>query len=144
MSGSILVGVDGSDNARKALDFAIELARCSKRKLLLVTGVELNLTGIQSALQIEIAEAHSQEHIRRVEAELLEPLAQVCRDAGVEVEVRAVKGSPAKAIVLTAQDEAVSQIVVGRRGASRWANLLLGSVASTISQSSPVPVTLVP
>ena len=45
---------------------------------------------------------------------------------------------------ILADERGVTQIFTGRRGRSRLAALLFGSVASTLVQVSPVPVTVVP
>lgn len=52
--------------------------------------------------------------------------------------------SPAPAILQTAQDEEVSLIVLGTRGPSKVADILLGDVSTEVLRHASCPVFLVP
>jgi nucleotide-binding universal stress UspA family protein len=64
--------------------------------------------------------------------------------AGLEVEGVVRHGHAAEVLAGLAKEFGTSQIVVGRRGQSTIATLLFGSVAGTLVQIAPVPVTVVP
>ena len=53
-------------------------------------------------------------------------------------------GHVAEALSSLAEERGVTQIFTGRRGRSRLAALIFGSVASTLVQVATVPVTVVP
>ena len=53
-------------------------------------------------------------------------------------------GHAAEVLAGLAQELGASQVFVGRRGQSSITSLLFGSVAGTLVQIAPVPVTVVP
>ncbi len=54
-----------------------------------------------------------------------------------------VEGTVAEAIVRTAQDYQVTDIVMGKRGHQHWEEVLIGSVSQAVLETSTVPVILV-
>ena len=56
----------------------------------------------------------------------------------------AADGSPARAILQTAQDEEASLIVLGTRGPTKVADILLGDVSTEVLRNARCPVFLVP
>ncbi|MGI9386726.1 MAG: universal stress protein, partial [Methyloligellaceae bacterium] len=63
---------------------------------------------------------------------------------GVGVDAVVHHGHPAETLVDLAKEHDAAQIFIGRKGHSRIATLLFGSVAGSLVQTSPVPVTVVP
>ena len=61
-----------------------------------------------------------------------------------QVSVQRLKGSPGKEIVEAAQQEDVTLLVIGKRGATPISELPLGSVAEYIARESHNPTLLVP
>ena len=53
-------------------------------------------------------------------------------------------GQVAETLCAIIKDTGASQVVIGRTGHSELASRLFGSVAGTLAQASPVPVTIVP
>jgi nucleotide-binding universal stress UspA family protein len=53
-------------------------------------------------------------------------------------------GHPAQVLVDVAREVGAEQLYIGRRGVSTLSALLFGSVAGSLVQISPVPVTVVP
>lgn len=135
---TILVPLDGSDLAQRAVAYAAMLANALDAQLLLFTAVggqertalEAFATGENLALD-EAADAY------------LTRIAATAPGTDVELHHR-ISDNPATAIVDFAADHNISLIVMashGRSGVSRW---LLGSVADKVLQTSPVPVIVVP
>src|SRR3712207_2992833 len=100
MFRSIVVGTDGSDTARKAVDEAIDLAKS--------VGASLNLVSAYEP----VPQSRLREEARQAPADLqwtinpredvdatLRDAADVVREAGVEVETFAREGDPADAIL---------------------------------------------
>lgn len=58
--------------------------------------------------------------------------------------VHAIEWSRYEILVQIAGETGASQIFIGRHGHSRLGALLFGSVAFAVSQTSPVPVVVVP
>jgi nucleotide-binding universal stress UspA family protein len=140
----ILVPLDGSDTARRGLVEAVGLARA--------LGAQLHLLHVVADLEwlVEMASVASNaklhEEMQRYGEELLTSAAGYVAAQGVAAEttLREAAGvASAKVIVdeaVTADCDAIVMGTHGRKGVSR---LLLGSDASLVASTSPVPVLLV-
>lgn len=133
MSGKILVPLDGSELAERALAYAVPLAtRTGASVLVLRAAVSHTLPGVdpreRQAGAIDEAQAYVDDVIARVQA----------RNVACEGVVR--YGHPSECIVESARTRQVNLIVMashGRTGPGRW---ILGSVAEAVVAASPVPV----
>ncbi|RMG45174.1 MAG: universal stress protein [Acidobacteria bacterium] len=149
---TILVPLDGSDLARRALPLASSLAERLDAKLVLFSvaqpsGLEFVWCG-EAALPLagEPGAAPAEElaeEAERVARAHLEAEAARLRGEGREVECRIGRGEPAPAITATADETGALLVVMathGRGGVSRWA---LGSVADKVLRRASCPVLLV-
>ena len=142
----ILCAVDFSDNSKKALAYARELADRSSAALAVVYVVSSHKmeTGFRKWQDMNEADKTSYRNdlIGRAEAEmrsLLSSLANECRD--VECIVRT--GITYKTINEVAAENNADMIVIGARGLSYIKGIMLGSVTESIIKSSPCPVMIV-
>ena len=144
MSNTYLVAVDGSEGSVRAADFAIERALASNSKLILAYVIEWSPYSFHTP--DELAERHKrrEEEIERAQSTVLGPVSKTIKGKGVDVEVVVKHGHPSETLVDLAKDRGATQIFIGRKGQSRVASLLFGSVAGSLVQTSPVPVTVVP
>ena len=144
MSDTYLVAVDGSEGSLRAVEFATERALASKAKLLLAYVIEWSPYSFHTPE--ELAERHKrrEEEISRAQSKVLDPLVATARDKGCDVEVFVRHGHPSQTLVELAEANKATQMFIGRKGDSRIATLLFGSVAGALVQTSPVPVTVVP
>lgn len=133
----ILVGYDGSEAASKAFDSALELAKNHNAELYVLTISRPPEIGddVESEAVIE----NSREHHRK----LLAPLQRRAEQAGVKGHFQVAVGHPAEQIIMAADKHQVDLIVVGDRGRSKFARLLLGSVSKTVVQYADRPVLVV-
>lgn len=145
MSDLYLVGVDGSDGSRRAVQFAAECAQRSGARLL-VAHVITNLPGSALVPQAPELKVGLQEaDLEQATARMLEPLAAEARGLGCHtVEVQALHGHPASTLAELAADREARQIFIGRHGHSRVHEVLFGSVLLSLAHKAAVPVTLVP
>lgn len=139
-----VVGVDGSEPSRRALHHAADLAHRTGAGLLLVHAV--NWSGytplaVQEAAQRPLDKKEEERVARDV---VLTPLAEEARKAGVEVDIHFGWGHPSKFVIETAKKRDAQMIVIGRRGHSNLAELVLGSVSNAIAHHADIPVLLVP
>ena len=73
----------------------------------------------------------------------LERVGEVLRAAGVEVEVFALQGDPADAILDVAEERGSDLIVVGNKGMTGAKRFLLGSVPNKVSHHAPCSVLII-
>jgi multicomponent Na+:H+ antiporter subunit G len=121
---TIVVGYDGSEEARRALERVAMLAGDDTAVAVVTAGSLLPAAprGAGSADDDERVER------RRVLDEALELLAEL----GVEAEPVEAIGDAADALVDTARDIGADLVVIGRRGRTGAARVLLGSVSTTV------------
>ena len=130
MTKKILVPVDGSDQARKAIDFAANLAKQNDATIHLLHVYKLPI----------IPEGMGEYVISdRIELQALGDqiisLAQdeVRKKGGQHIEATVMEGDPAERIIAYAKDHDVDMIVMGNRGLGSFKGLLLGSVSNNVS-----------
>lgn len=137
--GPVVVGVDGSDHAGRALDWAAGEALLRRTPLRVVHAWQLPAV-------LEGAWMADQRYIDEVEgaAELvLQEAVDRARQAGVvDVEGQRGLGPAVPALVDAAADASV--LVVGTRGTGGFRGLLLGSVGRAAVHTAPCPVVVVP
>jgi nucleotide-binding universal stress UspA family protein len=134
--GTIVVGTDGSPDAERAMTFAGDLATERGAELVVVHAVQapepVHPRFVEPAVDLEA---------RREFAEAwCAPLKQ--RGIGYDLEV--VQGDPRRALLDVARDRGADLLVVGSRGLGPLANVVLGSVATSLAQHADLPVTIVP
>ena len=106
-------------------------------------GDEILVNGIRLGF---ITSGFHQRWHNKSETELKERAAMVplTRGGDVEVTSEVCHGHAPEILCQKADELGASQIYIGRRGRSSMERLLFGSVASSLVQTSPVPVTVVP
>ncbi len=135
MIKKILVAIDGSGHSDKALTFACDLAGKYDSELHLLHVVEI-MTDAQimvlgsAAVTIEPTYKQIKEAGQKVlDAAQKTAEQQGCKSVTTQVE----SGPPAKHILEYAKDKQIDVIVMGSRGLSDFAGLLMGSVSHKVS-----------
>lgn len=136
----ILVPVDGSANALRALKYVARRSRTGGRRFL------ITVVNVQPRLPTStfVSRAMLDEHCAKQSEEALARARKFLERCKLTADVRVLAGEPASAIVELARRARCSEIVIGTRGLGGLKRLLLGSVASKVIQLSTVPVTVVP
>lgn len=124
----VLVGVDGSDNSRRALSWAANLAARVDAEVLAIHALGL-LDQLTHDGVIEDFETR---------------WCAALDEIGVRNRRELVDGPPSMTLLRTADQEPVDLIVVGSRGVGGFPELQLGSTSLQVIQHAPVPVTVVP
>jgi nucleotide-binding universal stress UspA family protein len=138
---TVVVGVDDSAGARKALAWAAEQALRSDATLRVVHAYQLNLAWIDAGHpDLPMWEKRAQERGLEVVETVVDDILGTGRPRGVQL--CAVEGDPAA--VLLAEAEHADLVVVGSRGRGGVAGLLLGSVSQRLAQHAACPVVIVP
>jgi nucleotide-binding universal stress UspA family protein len=140
----LLVPVDNSECASRALDFAMEQARRRKDVSIHVLTVhpELRLYG---EVAVYVGRDKMRELASRHDRAILDRAAAQLQSSGVRFKTEAI--AEAKDVATTISQRAAAlgceQIVMGTRGHGHIAGLLLGSVAAKVVHLAEMPVTLV-
>ena len=144
MKNSFLIAVDDSVGSNKAVDFALSQAKRAGAGLVVAYVIEWSAYSFNTPE--ENAERHKrrEEEIDRASGQVVEPVVAKLEAAGLNAQGVVRHGHPARTIVELAEENNVSQIFLGRLGASGLKTLLFGSVAANLVQTSSVPVTVVP
>ncbi len=138
MFKKILLTMDGSALAEKALPYAIGQAQCSGARLILLKVVPPLLEARTPQREALVATGVREE---------LAPIAEEVRAAGVAVEIVSIEGGggtgPAPKIVRYAVENEIDLIVMSTRGHGGFNRWALGSTADGVVRRAPVPVLLV-
>lgn len=130
----VLVAMDGSKSAMRALEFAA----ANYAVPLVVLNVQPPMPSSRFVSRRMIAE-----HQHRSAEEALAPARKLIARRGLDAEVVTAVGDPAETLIRVAKKHRCGIIVMGSRGQGRVANLLLGSVANKVVQTAQCPVAVV-
>jgi nucleotide-binding universal stress UspA family protein len=139
----VVVGVDGSPNSERALDWAMKQAAAVQATLTVIAVHEVPKSYWGGIPVIGPADEPLLESLRKAAEGMTQRAASRLGDARpAAVTVRAVNGFVVKELVDASQD--ADLVVVGTRGSSGFSRLLMGSVSSEVVQHSACPVVIVP
>jgi nucleotide-binding universal stress UspA family protein len=139
----IIVGVDGSDNSRRALNWAMREA-IQRRLPLTVMTVQPDpvrpATGIYWGVRGE--NSFNPELAQKALQKLADDVASQIGGTVPEIIVSATTGEVAEELVKASRD--ADLLVVGSRGSGGFTRLLLGSTSSQVTHHAVCPVVVVP
>ena len=137
----VLVPVDGSDHAERAVRFAARLAQDPARLRIVLLNVQPAPSDVDT---LHMAQKAILEHLRARGEDTLGPARKILDDARIAHEVNVViAGDPSLEIARVSREQGCDQVVMGTRGLGALAGLALGSVATKVVHLVEVPVTLV-
>lgn len=138
----LLVPFDNSQNAVRALEYALQLAEDNGPLDLIIVHVHepsIDYGRVAAYLPADKIEELQRQHSE----EMLRPSAEMAKAAGISVTYQILIGDVAKSIVDCAESTGCDGIVMGTRGMSAIGNLVMGSVATKVVHLTKLPVTLV-
>ncbi|BCJ31716.1 universal stress protein [Actinocatenispora sera] len=136
-TGRIVVGVDGSEPAQRALRWALRQAQLTGARVQAVTAWEVPLYyGMSPTLDVDLSE-----QTRKI---LHDAVAEAVEDTRVDVEIEqhAVHNDPARTLINAAIGAEL--LVVGTRGHGGFTGALMGSVAQKCTHFAACPIVVVP
>ena len=137
----ILLAMDGSENAQRAVSYLIKRAAGAKDQY------QVSLVNVQYALHGTVASFINAAQVKQYHhdegAKALAPAKTLLDGAGIAYSEHVFVGEPAEVISRFARENGCDEIVIGNRGLGNIGSLLMGSVASKIIHLSEVPVVLV-
>jgi nucleotide-binding universal stress UspA family protein len=140
LSKIILVVVDGSQPAKKALEYAASLASKNESHLYVVHIIE------EFGELIQRWEQHDSyvDEVKRLSKDSLDECGSRARELGVtKIDTIEEEGNAAEKILQIAKDKEVDTIVVGNKGLNIAEELLEGSVSHKISHHAKCSVIVV-
>ncbi len=137
----ILVGVDGSSNSQRALEWAIKEAALRHTSLTVLT-VHQAVAGFWGGTLDYPEDVGLTEQAREAAQAATDKALASVPDHPASVAVRAVHGFPAEELINAGSD--ADMIVLGSRGGGGWARMLIGSVATQVTQHAQSPVVILP
>ncbi len=138
MIEQVLVAMDDSEMAERALEYALEVHPDAEISVLYVAGEPSPMMGraLEMALEDDI------EEVAREEAEsIFESARKLAGERGIDLRTDVDVGSPAKSII--ERSENFDAVVLGSHGGDLRSRLLMGNVAERVTRAAPVPVTVV-
>ena len=138
----IVVGIDGSENSRRALEWAVREAALRQAALTVLT---VNRAVVGMFTGNAVAYPGDQELVRSAQEAARQETLGVLHAADAQppaVTVHTMTGLPADELILASLD--ADLVVVGSRGAGRLRRLVTGSVSNQVSQHARCPVVVIP
>jgi nucleotide-binding universal stress UspA family protein len=134
MTYRIVVGVDGSEHSSAALRWALQEAECHSGTVTAVLAWQVPFLSFPGAFDRDELEKAHQEF-------LIETVSGIAPKPAVPLETLVAEGDPTEAMVEASKG--ANLLVLGVRGRSPFAGLLLGGVSQGAAASAHCPVVLV-
>ena len=139
-----LVGVDGSEWSERAAECAMSIAVDTGASVLFMYVTNWSDYSMMTVEEAMHRPANKAKEEKNAFDYVLNPLVEKFRDSGVAIETAHSWGDPRYVLREKAKDIHASIIFMGRRGRSKFADLVMGSVSNALVHSASVPVLLVP
>ena len=138
----IVVGIDGSDNSRKALEWAVREAGLRGTSLTVLAVHQVATNYWTGAPEHYASDTPETEMVRQAAEDAVQKaVSQVGGPAPTSVTERAVSGVPARELVAASAD--ADLVVVGSRGGGGFARIRLGSVSNQVASHADSPVVVI-
>lgn len=135
----VLVPIDDSDHARKALEHAITTQPDASFTVLHVVNPSMGMYRGDTAYNFERFVELEEEKAE----ELFASARELADEHDASITTETVTGTPARSIVEFASENDVDAIYLGSHGREGVSRILLGSVAEQVVRRATVPVTVV-
>jgi nucleotide-binding universal stress UspA family protein len=139
----IVVGVDGSDSAKRAVEWCARYGAALDATVVAVHALEIPVPASPTLGYVPtppIAD-EAQEELREL---MRTDWCAALDRAGVPFHAVIVEGSPVPSIIEVAQAENADLVVTGRRGRGGFAELILGSTSHSLTHHLDRPLVIVP
>ncbi|MBB6646037.1 universal stress protein [Halobellus ruber] len=138
MISSLLVPMDDSEMAERALEYALENHPEAEITVLHVAGNPSLMGGTAAGLALEDDAGEAAES--KAEG-VFDRARELAAEHGLEIDTEVGMGHPARAILNRA--EGFDAVVIGTHSGSLSDRLFVGNVAKKVANRAPVPVTVV-
>lgn len=147
MVSKILVATDGSETAKKAVEYAVELAKQLGATIKFLSVIDKSFYAIQ-AVPGAVTPARIMEpvedYLKQAAETYIKEAEKLCRDRGIQSEGFIRSGRPVDEIIKDAEKSKVDLIIIGSHGRSAMTAAVLGSVAfGVVHKETKSPVLIV-
>ncbi|HJT57925.1 MAG TPA: universal stress protein [Ktedonobacteraceae bacterium] len=136
----ILVPLDGSELAERAIPVAARLAHASEGVILLLRVVDIPIENRPGQTPEQAYGENAYEKGLDTALDYLESIAGLEELADIDIEAEALVGAVAPTILSCAQSLEADMIVVCSHGYTGFKRCAMGSVAQKVARQSPIPV----
>jgi nucleotide-binding universal stress UspA family protein len=136
----VLVGVDGSEGSRHAVEWAARLAAVTGSEVLALHVLTYNRELLRD-ISVDTMRTWRRDLERDLRSKLVAPL--VARDVAHRIEI-VEHDSPAGGLIEVGEREGADLVVVGAKGRANLGGRLLGSVSYRMTHGAHRPVVVVP
>ncbi|WP_028841687.1 universal stress protein [Thermodesulfobacterium hveragerdense] len=136
----ILVALDGSDASKHAFEEALNFAKNEDIELMAISVIP-PYKGLVSSLSIF---GHVRDNIKKTYIKALEEAKMFAEENQMELKTFLEEGRPCEKVIEVAIKNNCDLIVTGRRGATSFEKILIGSTAAKIINDSPIDVLIIP
>ncbi len=143
MSDTFVVGFDGTASAKRAVQHAASQAKAGGGIVHLVHVLEWSPYSFLTPEELSERHKRREDEMKRADA-IVQPIVDDLKAKGVNTTHEIRYGHAGELLCEIADGMKACQIVIGRTGTTAIAARLMGSLALTLVQASPVPVTVVP
>ncbi|WP_418771169.1 universal stress protein [Halorientalis halophila] len=141
MPDNVLVAIDGSPLAERALGYALETFLDAAITTIYVINPVHSVIDVE-ARGLSVAEDWHENAQDRANS-IHSAASDLAAEHGIDLDTVTEIGKPARAILAYADENDIDQIVIGSHGRSGIDRTLLGSVAETVTRRARIPVTVV-
>lgn len=140
MFSKILVPVDGSENSKRAFNYATYLSKNLKGKITILHIADAPPTVYVQSQKVldELLEKYS-----KAREKVFDEYLELAQKEGVEIKTKVIFGDPGQAIVKFSIEEEFDVIIIGNRGMGHLKEMVMGSVSSTVVHDAKCPVLLI-
>lgn len=139
---SVLIPFDGSDGARRALQYAIDFFREYGRLNVHLLNVQDEPVVYGDYLTASLLDSLRQAALRAA-GDVLAEARESLEGAGLEYQAHTALGGVAEQVARAVEVHGCDTVIMGTRGLGAVSNLLMGSVATRVVHQVKVPVLLV-
>lgn len=145
MFKKILIATDGSEHAKRALNYAVESAVKWGAKLIILTVVPPISPLVASSKYNAPYIPELMDDLRESHQRILSEAANIVKNKQLDIEVvtRLEEGRPSNVIVETGNEEDVDLIVMGSRGLGGITGWVLGSTSRRVVESCTKPILII-
>ncbi|MFB9804758.1 universal stress protein [Haladaptatus pallidirubidus] len=136
MYDRILIPIDGSDCAKRAAKYGLELGKSY--------GSTIAVLSVLEQSRFRRIDAETQDERKEQGADDLAEIEAMADKVGVSVDTTLSEGKPHEVIAEYATEIDANLVVMGRRGRSRLGSQILGSVTDRVLRTVTIPVCAVP